>query len=178
MKSKCFSLIYLFYSLLCFNIIERCHMCDSAEVVFMFFCFHAEKLYNSTGRELRRALFSLKQIFQVTISLFYLVPGSWNSAHKILWVVPPHKIFSFHYFRHFILNCRIYWRAKNSKVQVCNVPIYVLARTPASVPACALTLGCTIVLLRQSWAVECLSSWQLCGVQVRVIHHPAAALAW
>ncbi len=26
----------------------------------------AEKLYNSTGRELRRALFSLKQIFQVS----------------------------------------------------------------------------------------------------------------
>lgn len=36
---------------------------------FLSFSLHTEKLYNSTGRELRRALFSLKQIFQVIISL-------------------------------------------------------------------------------------------------------------
>lgn len=41
-------------------------MFDSAGFVFTDgFCLHTEKLYNSTGRELRRALFSLKQIFQV-----------------------------------------------------------------------------------------------------------------
>jgi len=32
--------------------------------------FLAEKLYNSKGRELRRALFSLKQIFQVCTFFF------------------------------------------------------------------------------------------------------------
>lgn len=50
-------------------------MFDSAGFVFTdIFCLHTEKLYNSTGRELRRALFSLKQIFQVCDSLLHLVP--------------------------------------------------------------------------------------------------------
>lgn len=31
-----------------------------------FLSFSTERLYNSSGRDLRRALFSLKQIFQVT----------------------------------------------------------------------------------------------------------------
>lgn len=35
--------------------------------LFLFFSFLTEKLYNSIGRELRRALFSLKQIFQVIL---------------------------------------------------------------------------------------------------------------
>lgn len=45
-------------------------VCQLIWVIFpLSFClFQIEKLYNSTGRELRRALFSLKQIFQVIIS--------------------------------------------------------------------------------------------------------------
>lgn len=38
----------------------------SPNAAFLF-SVHTEKLYHSTGRELRRALFSLKQIFQVII---------------------------------------------------------------------------------------------------------------
>lgn len=50
-------------------------MFESAGFIFTdIFCLHTEKLYNSTGRELRRALFSLKQIFQVCDSLFHLLP--------------------------------------------------------------------------------------------------------
>ena len=35
-------------------------------ILCSFFSYTTEKLYNSNGRDLRRALFSLKQIFQVT----------------------------------------------------------------------------------------------------------------
>lgn len=51
-------------------------MCNCQLIVFHFLLFflYTEKLYNSTGRELRRALFSLKQIFQVIIlSLTFVV---------------------------------------------------------------------------------------------------------
>lgn len=60
-------------------------MFESAGFVFTdIFCLHTEKLYNSTGRELRRALFSLKQIFQVCDSLFHLLPGySKKSAEEV-----------------------------------------------------------------------------------------------
>lgn len=65
-------LSYLFIPLLYVNNIEDT-TCVTA--FFPLSCsLHTEKLYNSTGRELRRALFSLKQIFQVIISLFYLLP--------------------------------------------------------------------------------------------------------
>lgn len=36
---------------------------ESTKLIVLFFV--SEKLYNSSGRDLRRALFSLKQIFQV-----------------------------------------------------------------------------------------------------------------
>lgn len=36
---------------------------ESTKLIVLFFI--SEKLYNSSGRDLRRALFSLKQIFQV-----------------------------------------------------------------------------------------------------------------
>ena len=43
-------------------------------VLYLFFIYvFAEKLYNSKGRELRRALFSLKQIFQVRLFLYYCI---------------------------------------------------------------------------------------------------------
>lgn len=59
-------------------------MSDSAGFVFTdIFCLHTEKLYNSTGRELRRALFSLKQIFQVCDSLFHPVPDLKKSAEEV-----------------------------------------------------------------------------------------------
>lgn len=45
------------------------------------FLFKTEKLYNSSGRELRRALFSLKQIFQV-IFLSVLFQLTEESAHE------------------------------------------------------------------------------------------------
>ena len=68
---------------LCLRFIEGYHMFDSAGFVFTdIFCLHTEKLYNSTGRELRRALFSLKQIFQVCNSLFHLVPDSLKQSAK------------------------------------------------------------------------------------------------
>lgn len=61
-------------------------MFDSAGFVFFtdIFCLHTEKLYNSTGRELRRALFSLKQIFQVCDSLFHPVPDYLKDQLKTL----------------------------------------------------------------------------------------------
>uniref|UniRef100_A0A8D3E5Y8 Formin homology 2 domain containing 3b n=1 Tax=Scophthalmus maximus TaxID=52904 RepID=A0A8D3E5Y8_SCOMX len=53
-----------FIHLVYVNIIEGYHMCDCQFFHSLLFSPHTEKLYNSTGRELRRALFSLKQIFQ------------------------------------------------------------------------------------------------------------------
>lgn len=55
---------------------EGYHICD-CQLIFsiLLFSLHTEKLYNSTGRELRRALFSLKQIFQVIISPFLAFCG-------------------------------------------------------------------------------------------------------
>lgn len=57
-----------FFSLFVDNNVERYRVFD-CRLTFLFLS-PTEKLYNSTGRELRRALFSLKQIFQVIIYLY------------------------------------------------------------------------------------------------------------
>lgn len=66
------------------------HQCHTSHVLFLLnhsltlsllFSLPTEKLYNSTGRELRRALFSLKQIFQVIFPLMFFQIHE-KSAHE------------------------------------------------------------------------------------------------
>ena len=49
--------------------LKQLYVCEASDLQFLVFV--SEKLLNSSGRELRRALFSLKQIFQVNIQMLF-----------------------------------------------------------------------------------------------------------
>ena len=58
-------------------------ICDWSTSLSILLLFVSEKLLNSSGRELRRALFSLKQIFQVniqTVLTFFVLFWLWGSC--------------------------------------------------------------------------------------------------
>lgn len=60
-------------------------ICDAA--LNRFFPSHfTEKLYNSNGPELRRSLFSLKQLFQVNILYFF------TGALQVIWECGPRSL--------------------------------------------------------------------------------------
>lgn len=49
-----------------FDTDDCCKPLYKEKKIYLSLSLSAERLYNSNGRDLRRALFSLKQIFQVT----------------------------------------------------------------------------------------------------------------
>jgi hypothetical protein len=58
----------------------------------MFVFVFAEKLLNSEGRELRRALFSLKQIFQVSLTI--RTRTIYVGSARVLQVITPGSLLS------------------------------------------------------------------------------------
>lgn len=139
-------------------------MCDCLFSTLLF-SPHTEKLYNSTGRELRRALFSLKQIFQVIISSLLPFAGPLRISSRDPVTSP--TFYAFSRSQH----------VTNAMFQGLNVPMCVLTLTLACTHArshldAALFSRGGVVLLR-----VCLRG--SCGA-FRSGHtsHTGAGLAW